>query len=252
MNRDLSYFENMFHNYSTKRGNGWGMNWRAYMILRGDLILTYLKKVIEKYDDAHIMEIGCASGDFTERCLAIIESGNAAFLGVDISEKAIDICNNRFSKYNNLHFKQAQLPIISDRNFDIILCMDVLEYFNVEERKEVYGNISNCLNKNGRVLFQTPLDGEEIAALIEGIEEFFVVENVDFLYGWLWFNLFEKRFSGIGGLWLNENKSIIKRLVGLGPYLLLSSKMMVRLFFYLNKVFFPNKKSHIVINAKRK
>lgn len=69
INRSKKYFDEQFGNYDEYRGNGWGLNWRGYMELRTDDILSKLNDELSAREEPQILEVGCTTGDFLKRYL---------------------------------------------------------------------------------------------------------------------------------------------------------------------------------------
>lgn len=100
--------------------------------------------------DAHlkILDFGC--GDGNSSVFIKKHFPNINISGVDVSEKSIDIANNRclseckFSAYDG-----RQLPY-SDNHFDIIFTSMVFHHINPKLHKEILEEIFRVLRKGGR------------------------------------------------------------------------------------------------------
>jgi len=253
MNRSNSYFDGQFQNYDNKKGNGWGMNWRAYMILRCDEIFSRLKEELQKRNSSGILEIGCATGDFTKRYLPYAKEKKVNILGIDISERAVEICRDIFVDEKCCSFEMGRLPELDERKkYDIILCMDVMEYFDIKERDECYKNICSCMNGEGCMLLQAPLSGEDVNQFVEQISKYFSVREIDYVYGQLWYEVAEVwLYKAVEALYF-KNRTWPLYIIGLGAYKMMSSRSVVSFFFWLNRLLLPNKKSHIVLVCRHR
>lgn len=253
MNRTEDYFDGQFAEYDEERGNAWGMNWRAYMVLRAEDILHWFENMAGKRKKPSVLEIGCASGDFTERCLPIIEKRNGKIHGVDISQKAVNICRKRFAGKPDCTFSVGRLPMIeTEKKYDFVLCMDVMEYFDIDERDACYFNMESILEDGGVFLLQMPLANEDIKQLREQVNQFFTIEKTGFVYGQLWYDLLETRLQWITGTMYFRKHGIPFDWFGKVAYRLMRNQWLVSFFFRLNKRFFPRKRSHIVMACVKK
>lgn len=97
-----------------------------------------------------ICEVGCGAGEVL-RQLQLGLGRDCEMLGCDVSPQAIELCQSRANK--NLRFFLGDVTKVSDRFFDLILVMDVIEH--VEDYFSLLRNIKKrALHK----IFQIPLD----------------------------------------------------------------------------------------------
>ncbi len=81
------------------------------------------------------------------------------FLGVDVKEEQIADCNAFFKKIgrNQIHFEVQDLTKFRrENNFDLIVCVDVMEH--VLEDVDVFKNFNASLTPGGMLLISTPSD----------------------------------------------------------------------------------------------
>lgn len=71
-----------------------------------------------------ILDVACGVGNWME----IAASKGATISGIDISERAIDICRQRLPE-GEFHVGPAETLPFSDRQFDLITCLGSLEHF---------------------------------------------------------------------------------------------------------------------------
>jgi SAM-dependent methyltransferase len=71
-----------------------------------------------------VLDIACGTGDW----LAYFEERGGQISGIDISERAVEVCNSRFDKGEFVVGPAEELPF-DDSHFDLITCMGSLEHF---------------------------------------------------------------------------------------------------------------------------
>jgi SAM-dependent methyltransferase len=97
-----------------------------------------------------ICEVGCGAGEVL-RQLQLRLGRDCEMLGCDVSPQAIELCQSKANK--NLRFFLGDVTKVSDRFFDLILVMDVIEH--VEDYFSLLRNVKKrALHK----IFQIPLD----------------------------------------------------------------------------------------------
>jgi len=106
---------------------------------------------------------------------------NWKILAIDVKEEQIEDCNQFFSKIGrlNVNFKLEDLTKFERPNeFDLILCVDVMEH--ILEDKRVFENYYTSLKKGGMLLISTPSDqgGSGLAEHHDGEVQGFIDEHV--------------------------------------------------------------------------
>lgn len=79
--------------------------------------------------------------------------------GIDVKAEQITDCSNFFQKIKleNVCFAKADLTRFAEPDtYDLILCVDVMEH--IEEDEKVFLNFYNSLKQNGMLLVSTPSD----------------------------------------------------------------------------------------------
>ena len=71
-----------------------------------------------------VLDVACGTGEW----LTAVKDCGANPSGIDLSEKAIDICRHNLPEGDFIAGPAEQLPF-SDNNFDIISCLGALEHF---------------------------------------------------------------------------------------------------------------------------
>ena len=252
MKYDKEYFEKQFSNYDNKWGNAWGMNWRSYMKFRILSALDETLEYIKSHENCTLLEIGCATGDFTDKYIESI-SVHQQVIGADISELAVGICTERFRKYKNVMFINMELPNISINNIDCIICMDVLEYFDVEGKRKCLEAMKDALVPGGRIICQISLQKEKENEFREIFESVFEIEAEHFVYGMIWYSCFDQFLVFLVNVFLvGKRWGRVGRLIGTIAYKICSCDKIVAFCFKLNEKFLPKVKSHIVIVGSKR
>ena len=159
-----------------------GMRKFLYRLL--DLLLLrswYIRKELKiwaKQKDGciHALDAGSGFGQYTYFLQSL--NNEWKIIGVDVKTEQIDDCNNFFSKagFRNVKFEYGDLTTFkSDNNFDLILCVDVMEH--IEDDVTVFNNFGRIINNNGMLLISTPSDlgGSDVH---HETEESFIDEHV--------------------------------------------------------------------------
>lgn len=108
-------------------GDPWGLCWRATEQHRYDCVLTLARRCLPanllQTRQAAILDVGCATGNFTRRLATLSDR----VLGIDLSETAI--ARARLSS-SDVSYLQAGVsdPVIHEASFDFITCLEVLYY----------------------------------------------------------------------------------------------------------------------------
>lgn len=178
-------------------GDKWGHRWRGSQKFRYDIYIKMLKNILPQNEKIRSLDIGCALGDFTKRVWQL-DPKNEIF-GIDISENAIA----RVTKeYPDMKFKVGSLPVLpfNGSSFDLILCLEVLNYLNHEDRIESLENIRKTLKTDGYLFFSGVLDGgvqyfaeDEIIKLISN---YFDVERIEYNYARI-YTAVERKFLSL-------------------------------------------------------
>lgn len=111
-----------------------------------EIIKLYFNKRI------NVIDIGCGTGTFAEKATNNIDICN--FDLMDVSAKMLSIAKNRLKDYDiKNRFIEADIKTTNfEKDYDVITAVQVLHYFNEEERKQAIQKCYNGLN-NGGILF---------------------------------------------------------------------------------------------------
>ncbi|WP_019501302.1 class I SAM-dependent methyltransferase [Pseudanabaena sp. PCC 6802] len=120
--------------------------WRSYLTDT----LTFLKDYMNLSGNETILDIACGTGEL-ERLL-IAAHPRLKIVGVDISEKMLEIAQSKFTGDRNIEFVQASaiaLPF-PDRSFDIIVTANAFHYF--EHPAAALQEMCRVLKPDGKVI----------------------------------------------------------------------------------------------------
>lgn len=107
-------------------------------------------------NDHSVLEVGCGIGTVSELVLRSL-SPNGDLLGIDISEKSIQIANDSLKKYGNAKFHVHDLCSKEIGNqFDVIIMPDVIEHIPLNLHKKLFQNVGKCLKDSGFVFIHIP------------------------------------------------------------------------------------------------
>jgi SAM-dependent methyltransferase len=95
------------------------------------------------------LEFGCFNGFFVSELLHL----GADAHGIELNENAIQVGNDRFGLSGRLH-STLDAPVLGQRPFDDVLCIDVLEH--LEDPAALIARASDLLQPNGRIFVAGP------------------------------------------------------------------------------------------------
>ncbi len=243
------FFDEKFENYTEVEGNAWRFNWRASQIYRMKSAAECVNQIIScDYYHISICEIGCASADFTN--MYYRENGMRV-LGIDISSKAIEICREKYKKKTNIRFVQGNILEMNFLpQFDLVICMDVLHYFNEEEQTLALANIKSFLNNKGKIVLMLPLEKKEIERnVMNNVLKQFSNVSYKYIYTEFYQRVFEKKC-----LLIYDILTLNCRFGKTGLYIANRIKRIVnsmKIFEFINRFDKKHIPSHIIITAEK-
>jgi len=99
-----------------------------------------------------VLEIGVGNG---KTLIAIHRQNPKELFAIDFSEKAIEICREKFAHDDIKFEKMSVLDLkFDDESFDAVVCYYVLNNLSDGERKKAVGEIYRVLKDEGIVLFE--------------------------------------------------------------------------------------------------
>lgn len=115
----------------------------------GKIIKKFINKnIYEYFKNKKILDIGCGTGEFLKN---YHDLGNQC-IGIDIQQ------NFKFKNLKGYILKNTDLKNFIKKNkqkFDVIFLFEFLEHLNLEDRKFLFKNLLNLLNKNSLVFIST-------------------------------------------------------------------------------------------------
>lgn len=88
---------------------------------------THLTRLARRLGVTHgqaVLDVACGTGDW----LAVAGSRGAVVSGIDISQRAIDVCRRRLPK-SDLRIGPAETLPFGNAQFDLVTCLGALEHF---------------------------------------------------------------------------------------------------------------------------
>ncbi|MBW4582636.1 MAG: methyltransferase domain-containing protein [Tildeniella nuda ZEHNDER 1965/U140] len=92
--------------------------------------LAFLKDWAQLSPTSTVLDVACGTGTF-ER-LVLREHPTQSIVGIDLSEKMLDIAQQKCRAFPNVSFQKASVAALpfADRNFDVIVSASALHYFD--------------------------------------------------------------------------------------------------------------------------
>lgn len=114
---------------------------------------TYLPhdlKVLSRYIQAgqKILDVGCGNGRFSE----VVNTKNAQYFGVDISQKLINIAKSRYPDQNFQIIDSPSPFPYEDNYFDAVFCLATLHHIpSIKFRRQFLSEIRRVLKPSGQM-----------------------------------------------------------------------------------------------------
>jgi ubiquinone/menaquinone biosynthesis C-methylase UbiE len=100
-----------------------------------------------------ILDVGCATGDFTELLRRLLpENAARRLVGMDLSETAIERARSRYPHVEFCNGQIDQLPQRFADAFDVICCLEVLYYLKLEQRELALESVRLAMRQGGLLL----------------------------------------------------------------------------------------------------
>ncbi|OZH54533.1 methyltransferase type 11 [Hydrocoleum sp. CS-953] len=122
------------------------LRWRNYIINT----LTFLNNWEQIEPQASILDVACGTGEF-ERLL-LNKNPTQKIIGVDISEKMLDLARKKYQAYSNVEFQKASvhsLPFES-HSFDVVVCANSFHFF--DKPQVALREMKRVLKPDGKVI----------------------------------------------------------------------------------------------------
>ncbi len=114
---------------------------------RQKMLLAILDKLPQDLKGTRILDAGCGTGVLSR----MLDERGAEVVGVDISDKLVDVAKNRSRSHRNIEYFSGDMNEHSFGNFDYIIAMDSLIHYNAEDVMSSLADFS--YRANNSVLF---------------------------------------------------------------------------------------------------
>ncbi len=138
--------------WKKERGEEWTVSQQWKQSLIDEVVLKYVKP------GTTVLEIGPGGGRWTEVLVTVA----GKIVAVDVSEKAITLCRERFSSSRNIEFflvKKIDLGFIPDASIEAIWSFDVFVHINPEDTDRYLAEFKRVLVPGGIAVIHHPKEG---------------------------------------------------------------------------------------------
>ena len=122
------------------------LRWQKYI----NNTLTFLCSWENIEVQAKVLDVACGTGEF-ERLL-LDQNPTQQIIGIDISEKMLNVARDKLEKYSNVEFSQTSvnsLPFVNNF-FDVVVCANAFHYF--EKPQVALAEIKRVLKPDGTLI----------------------------------------------------------------------------------------------------
>lgn len=108
-----------------------------------------LKKILPDFNEKAVLDLGCGYG---WHCFWAVENGAKSAIGVDISERMLEVANEK-NNYDNVEFICKPIEDISFKpeSFDVVISSLAFHY--IKSFEDIVVKITSCLKKGGVLVF---------------------------------------------------------------------------------------------------
>lgn len=149
-------------------------------LLHPFVVFPAIHKALGDIKNKKILDLGCGSGSFS---YALVERG-AHVIGVDLSEKWIEICKKEYPHEKNITFICADgtnLTQFANDSFDfVVMNMVLINIPTLDKVNKIFQEVSRVLKKSGQLVFT---DLHPLALMIEDT----LCESITYLHGFSYF-----------------------------------------------------------------
>ena len=111
---------------------------RGPLIIRKQNLISLISSNIK---DLRICEFGCGTGDLSE---ILIQKGAASYVGIDISQSAVNFANNKFLKNSKISFSKSDVADLNNiPDADLYFGLGFIDYLTLEENIKLFGYLNN-------------------------------------------------------------------------------------------------------------
>lgn len=102
-----------------------------------------------------VLDAGCGQGIGS----VFLSTFAHSVVGVDVDKKLVDYCGEAYKEIENLSFLIMDLRKVrgpKNNQFDVIVCLDVIEHFTYKDAEKVIKNIWSLIREGGFAVIGTP------------------------------------------------------------------------------------------------
>lgn len=132
-------------------------------IKRDEIEKEKIKPLLNFKEDSVVLDVGCGIGRWADPVCSIIKE----YHGTDFSSELIKLAKERFTKYPNVHFYQADytqtpqlLTNLKGKLTHLIIC-GVFPYINDQELVEGLRNLVNLCGDGAYIYIKSPVAGKD-------------------------------------------------------------------------------------------
>ncbi len=115
-------------------------------------VFSAIKKQFGDRKNITILDAGCGTGGLWVK---LLKAGYSSIKGMDVADFAIETCNEKGLSPTKANIKQID-TVFKGQTFDVIVCNDVLCYFNIRIVKDVLRKLTSLLNPGGLLIMNNP------------------------------------------------------------------------------------------------
>ena len=169
----------LLHRHGTEAMKRWMWNkefssgrWMCLDSMSNDCVISHINAHAR---GGSILDIGCGPGTIGE---AIDPAAYRQYLGVDISDVAVEKARKKSSRPNNVYAQGDMRTFKPSGTFDLIFFGDSLYYFSLPSAKEILVRYSSYLNEGGVFVMRCWVATDRSRAIVTLIEsDYEVIEK---------------------------------------------------------------------------
>jgi SAM-dependent methyltransferase len=160
--------------YQSTDDDPWGLSWRPTQLYRYGRMLSELGRVLDarRATSTCIVDIGCATGDFTAMLASLPGSTPRQVVGMDLSETAVNRARARFPEIEFAVGGASEAAARFRCSADLVCCLEVIYYIPVDQRAAMIRDLASMLKPGGLLLISSMiapppyLDAEALCNLV--------------------------------------------------------------------------------------
>jgi SAM-dependent methyltransferase len=146
--------------------------WECLYAMPDDCVYPHVEKHANGGD---VLDLGCGPGAIGDGLNPQIYR---SYVGVDISDVAIEKANARNKREKNAYIQADILSFVPQQKYDVILLGDSIYYFTAPQAKEIFERYSEFLKPGGVFLVRSWVTSRRTHALVQLIDaEYQVTER---------------------------------------------------------------------------